>query len=383
MCHFSARVLRLEFGSGGEMETGHAHWPVSIALPPSWISKGFAMPTRPRAAAVALLAAGALATGCAASSGAGAPADPDALVVYNAQHEQLGEEWAAAFTEETGIEVVLRHGGDSELANQLVLEGEASKADVFLTENSPAMSLVQANDLFTTLDQGSLDNIPDQYRPDDNSWTGFAARSTVLVYNTDALSEDELPASLMDLADPEWQGRISFSPTGADFQAIVAAVLALEGEEATAGWLEGIKANGTVYDGNNVVLEAVNSGEVETGVIYHYYWYRDQEEAGDNSDSSALHFFGNQDPGAFLSISGAGVLKNGEHTDDAQEFLEFLTGPEGQEIVSESYALEYPLNPEVDIRSIPPLEDLQAPDVDISDLDSAKVVELMQDAGLL
>jgi iron(III) transport system substrate-binding protein len=309
--------------------------------------------------------------------------DEDKLVIYNAQHEELVDEVVEAFTEETGIEVTMRNGSDLELANQLVAEGDASDADVFLTENSPAMSRVQAEGLFTTLDDATLENIPEQYRPDDNSWTGFAARSTVLVYNTDAVQPDALPASLMDLADPEWAGRISFSPTGADFQAIVAAVLALEGEEATAEWLAGIAENGTVYDGNNVVLESVNAGEVDTGVIYHYYWYRDQEEAGDNSDNSELHFFGNQDPGAFLSISGAGVLENGEHNDDAQEFVEFLTGPEGQAIVSESYALEYPLNPEVDIRSVPPLADLEAAEVDVSELDSEKVVELMQDAGLL
>ena len=309
--------------------------------------------------------------------------DEEKLVIYNAQHEELVDEVVKAFTEETDIEVEMRNGSDLELANQLVAEGDASNADVFLTENSPAMSLVQSEGLFTTLSDGSLGNIPEQYRPDDNSWTGFAARSTVLVYNTDAVQPDEMPTSLMDLADPEWNGRLSFSPTGADFQAIVAAVLALEGEEATAEWLAGIEENGTVYDGNNVVLEAVNAGEVDTGIIYHYYWYRDQEEAGDNSDNSELHFFGNQDPGAFLSISGAGVLENGEHTGDAQEFVEFLTGPEGQEIVSESYALEYPLNPEVDIRSIPPLAELQVPDVDVSELDSEKVIAMMQDTGLL
>jgi iron(III) transport system substrate-binding protein len=313
----------------------------------------------------------------------GCGGDDDKLVIYNAQHEELVDEVVEAFTEETGIEVDMRNGSDLELANQLVEEGDASEADVFLTENSPAMSRVQSEDLFATLDDGSLDNIPEQYRPDDNSWTGFAARSTVLVYNTDEVQPDELPASLLDLADPEWAGRISFSPTGADFQAIVAAVLALEGEQATADWLAGIAENGQVYDGNNVVLEAVNAGEVDAGVIYHYYWYRDQEEAGDNSDNSELHFFGNQDPGAFLSISGAGVLKNGEHTDDAQEFVEFLTGPEGQEIVSDSYALEYPLNPEVDIRDVPPLEDLQVPDIDVSELDSEKVFEMVQEAGLL
>jgi len=309
--------------------------------------------------------------------------DDDKLVIYNAQHEELVDEVVEAFTEETGIEVEMRNGSDLELANQLVAEGTASKADVFLTENSPAMSLVQSEDLFTTLGEGAQGNIPEQYRPDDDSWTGFAARSTVFVYNTDSVQADDLPSSLMELADPEWEGRISFSPTGADFQAIVAAVLALEGEDATAEWLAGLKRNGTVYDGNNVVLESVDAGEVDAGVIYHYYWYRDQEEAGDNSDSSELHFFGNQDPGAFLSISGAGVLKNGEHTEDAQEFVEFLTGPEGQEIVSESYALEYPLNPDVDIRSVPPLADLEVPDLDVSELDSERVFDLMQEAGLL
>ena len=128
----------------------------------------------------------------------------------------------------------------------------------------------------------------------------------------------------MDFADPEWAGRVAYSPTGADFQAIVSAVLELEGEDATSEWLDGLAENGEVYDGNNVVLEAVNAGEVEAGIIYHYYWYRDQKEAGEDSDSSELHFFGNQDPGAFVSVSGAGVLASSDKQDDAQEFVKFL-----------------------------------------------------------
>ena len=213
--------------------------------------------------------------------------DEPSLVVYNAQHKELIDEVAAAFTKETGIEVQLRNGSDLELANQLAAEGAASPADVFLTENSPAMTLVDTKGLFAELDQTTLDKVPAAYRPDDGEWTGFAARSTVLVYNTDMITEDELPASLLDLAEPEWKGKVSFSPTGADFQAIVSAVLATQGTEATRAWLAGLKANGTVYDGNNVVLESVNSGQRATGVIYHYYWYRDQEESGENSDSSS------------------------------------------------------------------------------------------------
>ena len=112
----------------------------------------------------------------------------DKLVIYNAQHEELIDPIVKDFTDATGIEVEVRNGSDLEMANQLVTEGKASPADVFLTENSPAMTLVQNDGLFQPLEQKTLDNIPAQFRPDDNSWTGFAARSTVMVYNTDKVS---------------------------------------------------------------------------------------------------------------------------------------------------------------------------------------------------
>ena len=166
------------------------------------------------------------------------------------------------------------------------------------------------------------------------------------MYNTDSMTEADMPASILDFADPEWKGRVAFSPTGADFQAIVSAVLELEGEEATADWLAGLKDNGVIVQNNLVVMQSVDSGEVDAGIAYHYYWYRDRQENGSDSDSSALHFFGDQDPGAFLSISGAGILDSSEHEDAAEEFVTWLTSTEAQQAMAESYALEYPLNPD-------------------------------------
>jgi len=331
---------------------------------------------------VAVLIALSLVTALAATGCSGD--DGPSIVVYNAQHEQLLEEIAPKFTDKTGIEVELRNGSDPELAAQLMQEGDASPADVFLTENSPAMSAVEGAGLFAPLDEAAVEPIPAQYRPESGDWTGFVARSTVLVYNTSMVDEADLPDSIMDLADPEYAGMISFSPTGADFQAIVAAVLDLEGEEATQEWLDGLKANGTTYDGNNVVLESVNAGESAIGIIYHYYWYRDQAEAGDNSDNTELSFFGNQDPGAFLSISGAGVLAASDNPDEAQQFVAYLTSEEGQQALADSYALEYPLNPAVTLGPpVKPLAELDPPTVAISDLDGDKVVEMMTQAGFL
>jgi iron(III) transport system substrate-binding protein len=209
-------------------------------------------------------------------------------------------------------------------------------------------------------------------------------RSTVAMYNTDALSAKDMPDSILDFAEPEWDGRISYSPTGADFQAIVSAVLEMEGENATREWLEGLAENGTEYAGNDVVLESVNSGEVDAGIAYHYYWYRDQKEAGENSDNTRLHFFDDQDPGAFVSVSGAGVLASSDKQTNAQKFVNFLADTEGQQAIADSYALEYPLNPDVSLDpAVKPFDELEPPRIDVATLNSEPVIDMMQEEGLL
>jgi iron(III) transport system substrate-binding protein len=315
--------------------------------------------------------------------GCGLFGEPD-VVVYNAQHEELMTEIVPIFEEETGLDVELRNGKDLELANQLVAEGADSPADVFLTENSPAMTIVDNAGLFAPVSEEATAQIPSEYVPSSGSWTGILARSTVAMYNTDALTEADMPESILDFADPEWKGRVGFSPTGADFQAIVSAVLASEGEEATAEWLAGLKENGVILDNNLVVMQSVNEGDVDAGIAYHYYWYRDQKESGENSDSTALYFFENQDPGAFISISGAGVLASSEHQENAQRFVEFLTSTEGQQAMADSYALEYPLNPEATLDpEVKPFDELEPPAIDPFTLNGPQVTELMTQAGLL
>jgi iron(III) transport system substrate-binding protein len=161
-------------------------------------------------------------------------------------------------------------------------------------------------------------------------------------------------------------------------------VLSLEGEATTKAWLEGLKENGLVLKNNLVVLQSVNDGQVAAGIEYHYYWYRDQAENGDNSDSSALHFFGGEDPGAFVSISGAGILKSSDKQADAQKFVDFLVSEEGQQDLGDSYALEYPLRPGAALPdTVKPFSELQPPTVDYASLNGPQVIELMQEVGFL
>lgn len=309
-------------------------------------------------------------------------ADGEGIVVYNAQHESLGREWIDAFTKATGIKVTMRQGGDMQFANQLIQEGAASPADVFLTENSPAMVLVDGAGLFAPVDVATLKQVPEQFRPANGNWTGIAGRSTVFVYDKTKLTEDKLPKSMLDLADPAWKGRWGASPAGADFQAIVGALFATKGEQATAQWLKAMKENSVAYKGNSVAMKAVNAHEVEGAVIYHYYWFGDQAKTGENSKNVGLHYFRNQDPGAFLSVSGGGVLKSSKHQKEAQEFLKFVTGQGGQDILKNGTSFEYAINGDSNAKLVP-IKDLQAPKVDASKLDSKKVVDLMTAAGIL
>lgn len=320
--------------------------------------------------------------GC--GSGGAASGASTTLTVYNAQHEELVKPMVDAFTTQTGIRVNIRSGEDSELANQLIQEGAASPADVFLTENSPSMDLVDSKGDFARIDSATAAQVPPGFVPSSGDWVGFAARSTVLAYNSRQLTPEALPASITDLASPQWKGKIGIAPGGADFQAIVSAVVALKGPAEAEQWLAGLKTNAKIYQGNTAVLKAVNSGEIQTGVIYHYYWYKDRAQSGANSANTELKFFGNQDPGAFLSTSGAGVLKSGKHQAQAQQLVKFLTSTSGQQILANSTALEYPVaNGVAPNPRLKPLSELTPPAVDPSRLNGPQVIQLMQQAGLL
>lgn len=305
------------------------------------------------------------------------------LTVYTSQHQALTQQWADAFAEKTGIPVTIRKGTDVLMANQIVQEGLNSPADVFLTENSPAMVLVEQAGLFSPVAPETLAAVPAEFQPDSGMWTGIAARTTMMVYNTDMLSEADLPASMLDLAAPEWQGRWGAAPAGADFQAIVSALLQLRGSEETANFLVGLKNNAVPYRGNFEAMRGANVGEVAAALIYNYYYFGDQAGTGESSGKLKAYYFGNKDPGAFVSISGGGVLKASDNPEAAQQFLAFVVGAEGQAILRDNF-FEYPVGSGVGPRpDLPPLSGIDYPEVNPSLLNAQEVVQLMTAAGVI
>ena len=123
------------------------------------------------------------------------------------------------------------------------------------------------------------------------------ARENVLAFNTVMVKEDALPASLLDLAKPEWKGKVAIAPTDADFLPLVGAVVALKGKAAALEWLKGLRENATLFDDDEGVVAAVDRGAVATGVINNYYWARLRTEKGADKMQSAIHHFAGGDVG--------------------------------------------------------------------------------------
>ena len=325
-----------------------------------------------------------LVAGCGGSDSSST--DPGgSLTLYSSQHEPMTEALVKGFEEENGAEVEVRYGEDEGLASQIEQEGDASPADVFLAENTPPLELLAGDDLLAKVDSSTLGEVPSQYNSPTGHWVGVAARETVMVYNPDLVAADELPASILDLAKPEWDGQLAIAPTEPDFVPIVSAIEKLDGEAAAKSWLEGFADNAKRYNDNEGIIAAVNDGQVAAGIINHYYWFEAAAEEGMDKIPSKLHYFGNEDPGALVNVSGAGALASSGEPDLAQEFLAYMVSEEGQIALTKSGDWEYPLNAAVPPPpGLKPFDTLEPPKVSPADLgDGSRPVELMQQVGLL
>jgi iron(III) transport system substrate-binding protein len=305
------------------------------------------------------------------------------VTIYSGRNEELVGPLLEQFEEETGIDVEARYGDSAEMANLILTEGENSPADVFFSQDAGALGAVAGEGRLTTLPDEVLDSVDERFRSPEGEWVGTSGRARVVVYNTDALSEDELPDSIHDFTDPEWSGRIGWAPTNASFQAFVTAMRVLDGEDAAREWLEGIQANDpNVYEGNGPALDAVISGEIDVAFINHYYLM--QRLAEDPDVPAANHFLTDGDPGALVNVAGAGILATAPDAENAQAFVEFLVSEQAQEYFAEQ-TKEYPLAAGVATDpALVPLDEIGTPEIDLSDLaDLEGTLELLQEVGIL
>lgn len=350
---------------------GRRLWPIAAALP-------------------VLLVAAACGSGSSGSSGSSgqAPQSGTTITLYNAQHEQTTNALIAAFTQQTGIKVRVDNGDEDVLTAQIEKEGARSPADLFYTENSNWLQQLDAQGLLSHVDAPTLANVPSADNATDGNWVGVSARVAALIYNTRQLTKAQLPTSVLDLAKPQWRGKIELAPSETDFWPVVSSVSRSQGPAAAAAWLKAVEANAGANDNvpdNETLASDVSQGSTALALINQYYFYRLRAEVGAGSTSSDLAFFAPRDPGYVEGVSGAAVLKSSAHQAAAQRFLNFITGPAGQAVLAHSESFEYPIHPGVPANpQLPPLSTLTPAAFTPAELGTGlDAKNLLQQAGLL
>ncbi len=306
------------------------------------------------------------------------------LTVYSGRNENLIGPLIPRFEAATGVDAEVRYGDTGELAATILDEGNNTPASLFFSQDAGALGALAKEGRLAPLPQEILDRVEPRFRSPDGVWIGTSARARVAVYNTEMITEEDLPTSVLEFTDPKWRGKLGWAPTNGSFQAFVTALRVLEGEDAAREWLEGVKANEPkTFDGNGPIVRAVAAGEFPVGLVNHYYLYEIQER-DKKTYPLANHFFAEGDPGSLINVAGVGVLEDADNPEQALAMVDFLLKSEAQEYFAEE-TFEYPVIPGVELaEGLTPLEDLPSPEIDLSDLNDLQgTLALLAEVGII
>jgi iron(III) transport system substrate-binding protein len=328
---------------------------------------------------VSLLAA---CSGASAANGGGSGSTT--ITLYSGQHPQLTQAIVSAFEKQTGIQVKVRTDDGIVLADQILQEGSHSPADVYLTENSPELMLLTEHNLLAKLPASITSQVPSQYNSPTGNWMGISVRVSALAYNPSMIKPAQLPTSILDLAKPQWKGKVAIAPTDSDFVPLVGGVIASYGQQAALNWLRGLKANSASVADDEAVVASVNKGQDAVGIINQYYWYRLRLELGAGNTHSQLYYYPNQNIGSLENVSGAAVLASSSHKAAAEKFVSFLASAQAEKILAAGDTYEYPIRPGIAPNSaLTPLSQVNPAVLSVVGLgDDLPAASLLQQAGL-
>jgi len=314
------------------------------------------------------------------------PADEDdlasqPLVVYSGRNEALIGQLLKRFERHTGLQVKVRYASTSELVATLLEEGKATPADVFISQDAAALGALVAAGRLKPLRQELLSRVEPRFRAPGGEWIGISGRARCLVYAPERIGADELPTSLDELGDARFRGRFGVAPANGSFQAHMAVYRTVRGADALGRLLAAMVANEPGrYAKNSAIVEAVSAGEIDFGVVNHYYLWRAKEE---NPSVSAENFFLTEgEASSFINLAGAGALSD---RPDAARLITFLLSDDAQAYFA-AETFEYPLVPGIEPSvELTPLAEIDTPDVDYGAVSAALSATLSDivDSGLL
>lgn len=267
------------------------------------------------------------------------------ITVYSGRNESLIGPLIQSFEDTTGANVNVRYGNSTDLALLLEIEGLATPADVFISQSPGAIEYLSSRGLLALLPEGLMEEVPEIFQGDGGDWTGLSGRRRVLVYNTELVGIEELPSSVLELTAEKYAGRVAIAPANSSFQDFVTLMRTEIGDERTKEWLRGMAANRSpAYATNSAIVDAVVRGEVDMGLVNHYYMLRYLDESPDAP--GANHNFLDDDVGSAVLVTGVGILEDEDPNPVAQAFVEYMLSEKAQQYYF-SQTREYPVKLEL------------------------------------
>jgi iron(III) transport system substrate-binding protein len=306
------------------------------------------------------------------------------LTIYSGRGEELVGALIDQFEQETGLNVEVRYGSTAEMAATILEEGPNSPADIYYGQDAGALGALAATGRLAPLPDDVLNQVDPRFRSPDGLWVGTSGRARVVVYNTQKLSETDLPDDIFGFCAPEWQGRLGWAPTNGSFQAFVTALRVVEGEERAREWLSCIQANEpVVFPGNAPIVQAVGAGEIDAGFVNHYYLFQFLSEEGEDFPVRNYHPRAG-DVGAMVNVAGVGIVDTSDNKEAAEAFVRFLLRESSQQYFN-TETNEYPLSAKLQLNPIlVPLSEIQTPNVDLTKLEDLDgTLQLLQELGIL
>jgi iron(III) transport system substrate-binding protein len=304
------------------------------------------------------------------------------LTIYSGRSEEFIAPFFDRWEQESGITLNVRYGDSAELAAQILEEGQNSPADLFLSQDAGSLGAVSAAGLFAELPSSVGQLIESKYIAQDRSWIGVTGRVRVFAYNPEEVRT--LPASITDLTKSIYRGKIGIAPSNASFQAFVTALINEKGEAFAQKWLTNLKENDAkIYLKNSAIVEAIDQGEIDLGLVNHYYLWEVSTALG-REIKVKNGYFNSGDIGNLVNVSGAGVLATSTKQKTAQELIKFLTSQSIQELfVKQTH--EFSLIPGTQSpQDLPDLKSLGTPLVDLGELvNIQRTQDLLIKVGLL
>ncbi len=271
----------------------------------------------------------------------------DDIVVYSSRIDELIKPVFDKYTEKTGVNIKFITDKEAPLMARLKAEGGNTPADILITVDAGNLWQAEQMGILQPLKSEKIKaNIPAQYRSSTDGWTGLSLRARTIAYSTERVDAKEL-STYEALADKNWDGRLCLRTSKKVYnQSLTATLIETHGAEKTEklvkGWISNLATD--VFSDDTALLEAINAGQCDVGIVNTYYFGRLHKQ---NPDLKVKLFWPNQDDrGVHVNLSGAGITKYAPHADEARKLLEWMTTAEAQSIFA-GVNQEFPANPSV------------------------------------